>query len=485
MTLFRIMLALCATAGMSPSRARETPAAPATIDALHAELHHHRCVQMIKGYLDRIAADQRSVKPINAYILVAPDALAQARQRDRQAARGPLFCVPVAIKDNIDVSGLPTTGGSRLMRNNFAAADAPVVARLRAAGAIILGKANMDEWAHAGAVGGGYSAMGGQTRNVHDRDRSPSGSSGGPGAAVAAGLALIGVGSDTSGSLRGPAAALGLVTVKSTVGLVPTAGVIPFSSTTDVVGPLAATVADAARALDALTASDGLYARAVRQPSLKGRRIGVIRSFYGGNGEIDANTDRAIAVLRERGAVIVEGLTFDPGLLDIQMDIHLPVVETEFRTAIEAYLRARGGSVASLADLVAGSAAPGSETVPGVTDYLRKALAMATSDPSYRIAHTAMSRLYRAEIDRLLNAHTLDALVFQGATCPARPYEGSPATVSCQPVPSPHYMASNSGYPQVSVPSGTTREGLPTSLAFLGTASSEALLLAIAAGYHD
>lgn len=448
------------------------------------------CARVIESYLERIENYDREGPRINSYLRVAPDALDQARARDRESPshRQSLFCVPVIVKDNIDVAGLPTTAGSPLLANAVASSDASVVRNLRAADAVIMGKANMDEWAHAGAPGGGYSSLAGQTRNPYDPRLAPSGSSGGSAAAVAANLAMLGIGTDTSGSIRAPAAANGIVTIKPTIAALSTEGILPFSATTDVPAPLARTVRDAARALQVMRGSARPdYTAQLTTSSLQNARIGIVRSFFGGMSAIDANAERAAAQMRARGAIIIDGLRIDPQLLAIQTEAYRRIAGPEFRDLLAAYLKSHASQARNLAQVIELSASPASRTMPGVLEYLRQELNPGMDDINYRIARVTVPRAFRKALDDLIVAYKLDALLFPTAPCTANPYLGSTALVDCRSPgpPNSYLLASLSGYPQIAIPSGLTALGMPTSVSLLGGAGTEGRLVSLAYAYEQ
>ena len=274
----------------------------ATIPALQQAFREHRvtCHALVSTYLDRIAAYDKAGPKLNAILTLNPHALAQADALDaafaRHGATGPLYCVPVVLKDNYNTADLPTTGGSAALAGMQPAKDAFVVGRLRAAGAIVLAKSNMHEFALSGTT---VSSLGGQTLNPYDLTRTPGGSSGGTGAAVAANLAMAGTGSDTVNSVRSPASANDLVGIRPTKGLLSLNGIMPVSSTQDAIGPIARHVVDAAIMLQVMAAADPAdpataghqhpdYLAGLKAGALKGRRIGVLRVMFGDKPEHQA-----------------------------------------------------------------------------------------------------------------------------------------------------------------------------------------------------
>ena len=313
-----------------------------------------------------IARTQRIDPQLGSVIALDPTALDQAHRIDTSGARGLLGGEPVLIKDNIEVAGpLPTTAGSLALANNATNRDAPLITRLRAAGAVILGKTNLSEWANIRSNHSisGWSAVGGQTRNPWALDRNPCGSSSGSGAAVAAGLVRMAIGTETDGSITCPAAANGIVGLKPTVGLVSRTHIVPISHSQDTAGPMTASVREAALLLSAIAGSDAAdaatadadrhkqnYAATLDSNSLKGRRIGVMR-FASGFGT-DAAFETALAVLRERGATLVEIRKFDDSAIG-KNEGH--VLLAEFKIDLARYLKSSPAPIAvrSLADVIA------------------------------------------------------------------------------------------------------------------------------------
>ncbi|TDC63467.1 amidase, partial [Actinomadura sp. GC306] len=307
-------------------------------------------VSLTEAYLARI---NRLDGAVRAVLALDPTATTQAAASDRRRAagelRGPLDGIPVLLKDNIDTAGLPTTAGSRALARGRPARDAEPVRRLRAAGAVILGKANLSEWSNfrsSDAVSG-WSAVGGQTRNPHAPDRSPSGSSSGPAAAVAAGFAQVAVGTETDGSLVTPAGTNGVIGVKPSRGLVCMDGVVPVSRARDCAGPIARNVLDAALTLSALAPTSGELVPRHGPPDLRTARIGLWRMPAYGE-DVDRLMTRVAELLRDQGAEVVE--------VDIEAgrtrDLLSEVLPTEFRRDIEDYLRTRDDAPGGLAELI-------------------------------------------------------------------------------------------------------------------------------------
>lgn len=468
--------------------------------------------ELTQLYLNRIEAYDKQGPTLNSLITINPNALETARSLDQErkvkGSRGPLDGIPVILKDNYNTFDLPTTAGSVVLKNSTPPADAFLVKQLRDAGAIILGKANMDEWAHGGATGGGYSSLGGQTLNPYNLNRGPAGSSSGPGVAIAANFGVIGFGSDTGGSIRGPAAANGLVGIKPTLGLTSRNGIIPFALSLDVGGPLARTVTDAAIALGTVTGVDSNdprtvesegksfkdYTQFLHSDALKGARIGVARDFFGGNAEVDRATDAAISTLKTSGAEVIDSVTFPQDVLTVRGSIYSTISDTEFKTQIADYLATLGEKfpVKNLADIIAISESPEVANSrfpvnPSVLQRLKQAEAKGTlTDPAYLNALKNNTDLIKNSTLNLLDAYNLDAIIYPTSSCPASPI-GSVVDPSyiCKSVPSATNLANLTGFPDVSVPSGFTTDGLPIDISFFGRAYSEPKLLGFAYSYEQ
>jgi Asp-tRNA(Asn)/Glu-tRNA(Gln) amidotransferase A subunit family amidase len=444
--------------------------------------------QLVAAYNARIAAYDQSGPALNSIVTLNPAALAQAdaldRERKAKGPRGPLHGIPVLVKDNFDTSDMPTTAGTLALATLQPPHDAFQVARLRAAGAIILGKTAMHELALGITT---VSSLTGQSRNPYDLRRSPGGSSGGTGAAVAASFGAAGMGSDTCGSIRIPAAYQNLFGIRTTRGLASRNGVIPLSDTQDVAGPLARSVADLAIMLDATAGEDPAdavtsgagahmpksYADVLQPGSLKGARIGVLRSLFpavSDDADGMAVYDLAIAALRGAGAEVIEVAI--PGLGDMLTDSNAR--RFEFTEDLRRYLAANPGSpVKSLAQIVnAGLHHDQNDK------NLRKALAEpGRQSPGHRLA-MAKRLVVRAATDVLFATESLDALLY-------------PTTLSRPPVIGADDVAANcrlsvdTGLPALAIPAGFTPRGLPVGLELLGPAFSEPRLLALAYGWEQ
>jgi amidase len=460
---------------------------------------------LVDAALGRIVAMDRQGPRLQAMLDLNPEARAIAAERDaeRQAGRlrGSLHGVPIVIKDNIDTGDqMSTTAGSLALADTFAGTDATVAAKLRAAGAVLLGKTNLSEWANFRSTrsSSGWSARGGQTRNPYALDRSPSGSSSGSGSAIAAGYAGGAIGTETDGSIVSPAAANGLVGVKPTVGLVSRAGIIPISHTQDTAGPMTTTVRDAALLLGAIAGSDARdaatlrrsapavdYVAALRSDALRGVRIGVSRKgFFGFHTETDAVAESALQALRDAGAVLV-----DPAeIVTAQAfgEAEFDVLLFEFKAGLEAYLARRGPDVAvrTLADLQAFNERERARELPWFgQEIVELALKKGPlTSPAYRkaLAHCRL-KAQREGLDATFARHRVEAVVMptQGPAWVIDLIKGDAfGGGGASSVPAV------AGYPHVTVPMGQVH-GLPVGLSFVGPAWSEARLLAFAFAFEQ
>jgi amidase len=465
---------------------------------------HWTSRQLAQLYLDRIAAldrqgpSLRSVIETNPEALVAAEALDAERREGR--VRGPLHGVPVLLKDNIATADrMTTTAGSLALEGSIAPADSFVARRLREAGAVLLGKANLSEWANirSSRSSSGWSARGGQCRNPYVLDRNPCGSSSGSGAAVAANLAAAAIGTETNGSIVCPSSANGIVGLKPTVGLVSRSRIIPISHTQDTAGPMTRTVRDAAIVLSALVgvdaedeatkASEGRfesdYTRFLDAAGLAGARIGVARQFFGFHPQVDALMEEAMLAMKAQGAVLIDPVEFpDREALETAS---YQVLLYDLRADLDAYLAGLGPAapVKSLDDVIAFNEANRDREMPyfGQEIFLEAQKKGPLTAPEYVEARAKALRLAREEgIDRLVKEHALDALVAP---------TGGPAWTT-DLVNGDHYSGGSSapaaiaGYPNVTVPAGEVF-GLPVGLSFFGPAWSEPVLLRVAFAFEQ
>jgi len=424
----------------------------------------------LPAYLDALLERSVRLKSLNAFITQDP-------QRLREQARGkfaaPLSGLPLAIKDNLDTADYPTTAGTPALEKWQPAANAPALQSLLRTGALVLGKANMHELAFG--ITSNNRAFG-PVGNPYDKRMIAGGSSGGTAAAIAAGLVPAGLGSDTGGSCRIPAALCGCVGFRPTIERYPQAGVVPLSSTRDTVGPLGRTVADVAL-LDGFCAVDRARAETV---DLKGLRLGVPRGYFwaGLDRELAAVLDDSLRLLRRRGAVLVEADI--PDIAKLNQAVSFPVVLHEALRELAVYL-ARGGSSLSVRDVV--------DKVSGTAErgILQAQLGQEAVGPiAYRQALVVDRPKLRAAYAGYFKRHRLSALVVPTTPLPARPIgQDETVALSGQPVPTfPTYIRntdppSNAGLPALSVPAGLTASGLPVGLEFVGPGWSDARLLAI------
>lgn len=432
-----------------------------------------------------------------------PDALAIADaldvERRTKGARGPLHGIPVLLKDNIDTADrMTTTAGSLALEGSTPRADAPLARRLREAGAVLLGKANLSEWANFRSTRStsGWSARGGQCRNPYALDRNPCGSSSGSGAAVSANLTAVAVGTETDGSIVCPATTCGVVGIKPTVGLVSRAGIIPISETQDTAGPMARSVADAAALLSALAGSDRRDPATVKADArkadltsfldprgLRGARIGVARNMAGFHPGADRLFDEALTEMKRRGAELLDPADV-PGIKDLG-DPEYEVLLYEFKSGLEAYLATLGpkAPIHTLADAIAFNERNSEREMPffGQEIFLKAQEKGPLSTPAYREALEKCRRLSRKEgLDAVLEGMRLDALVAP---------TGAPGWVT-DPLSGDHYVGGNStpaavaGYPAISVPMGFV-SGMPVGITFVGRAWSEPLLVRLAYAFEQ
>lgn len=473
-----------------------------SIDRLQAQMQSRATdsVAVTRAYLARIAAMDRAGPTLRSVIAVNPDALQQAAALDAERragrVRGPLHGVPVLIKDNIETADrIATTAGSLALRDNVTGRDAPLVAYLRRAGAVILGKTNLSEWANIRSTRSmsGWSAVGGLVRNPYALDRTACGSSSGSGAAVAASLAAAAVGTETDGSVVCPSSINGVVGFKPTLGLISRSRVVPISHSQDTPGPMARSVRDAALLLSAMAGPDPTdaatartqvrdYAAALSADALKGRRIGVIRPD-GMTPLLTARFDAALAVLRAGGATLVE---VTPPKLDGLGEAELLVLQTELKADLNAYLATTPPAVTArtLDQVIAFNRANAATEMPFFEQETFEAAAKTKGldDPAYRAARAKSLRLAGAEgIDAMLKAAKVDLLVepTYGAAWLSDPVHGDQYGG-----PSASELPAVAGYPHLTVPMGLA-QGLPVGLSFIGTAGTDQQVLNAGYAYEQ
>ena len=455
-------------------------------------------------YLARIEEIDRSGPMLNAVIEINPDAIAIADfldvERKAKGVRGPLHGIPILIKDNIDTADrMRTSAGSLALAESIAPLDSGIAKRLRDAGAVIIGKTNLSEWANfrSSHSTSGWSGRGGQTRNPYVLDRNPCGSSAGTGASISASLATIGVGTETDGSIVCPSNVNGLVGIKPTVGLVSRAGIIPISVSQDTAGPMCRTVADAAALLGILAGEDARdpatarargriaedYTKFLDAGGLKGARIGVARDLFSPAPAIAAAFEESIAALKSAGAVLIDPVTFKS--LAQMGDAEGIVLRTEFKAGVKAYLASLGPSAPhkSLTDLIRYNDEHRDREMPyfGQETFLKSEKAASLTAPAYRAALDKCRRLTRTMgIDAVLAKHRLDAIVAPtgGPAWPTDLVNGDHFTGDSST------LAAVAGYPSITVPSGLIH-GLPVGLSFIGGAWQEGTLVRFAFAFEQ
>ena len=474
------------------------------------------CQELVQRYLDRIAAYDDAGPYLNSIITVNPRALEIALALDEERAasgpRGDLHCIPVVLKDNIDTEDMPTTNGSVILRDAIPQDDAYITRVLREAGAMILGKASLGEFA-----GGSYTSVEGQTVNPYNLLREPGGSSSGSAAAVAANLAVVGVGTDTSWSVRQPSSFNGLVGLRPTTGLISRDGIAPKNLNFDTAGPMARTVTDMAILLTTIAGPDPAdpdnlnlqryadhpagaaaasldYTQFLKLGTLQGARLGVARDYFGADPEVDALADAAIATMRELGAVIIDPVTFDGSFVD---DIRR-IADYRFKEDWETYLATFGPDVPKSVEEflevyegpVAESEFPAEESV---LNLLRRASMTSTEHPDYaHVIENVLPENTQRKLD-LFESYDLDALVFPFVASFAPPIENpiftadDPTYVSSGDVRSPATLSgySSIGFPGVVVPMGFGSRGLPMTISFLGRPHDEGKLIGYAYDYEQ
>ncbi|WP_395753222.1 amidase [Prosthecobacter sp.] len=466
---------------------------PASCSRVYSDIHPYSTLTLLSGMLKaratepalvlqhclkRIVEIDKTGPCVNAVLELNP----AAKDLADRAPAGPLHGLPILLKDNIETAdAMQTTAGSLALLNHKPKADAPLVARLRAAGAVILGKTNLSEWANIRSPNStsGWSARGGLTRNPHRLTHSASGSSSGSAAAVAAGLAPAAIGTETNGSIVSPASACGIVGFKPTVGLISGAGIIPITHHQDTAGPMTLTVEDAALLMQILAEN---FTVDLKPDALKGARLGVLRGHCGKNPEVLALFETALEKLRAAGAIIVDPVKLpnfrEAGALSWKSML------IELRTDLNAYLEQRGGDVRSLAELIAFNEAHRSEEMPHFAqEFFEQSEKLGTPEiiAEGETAREKARRLAGPEgIDAALLEHHLDALI-----CPTNDPVGlidlAKGDTNERVASTPAAVA---GYPHLTVPLGFV-EGLPIGLSFMGTANADARILALGNAFED
>ncbi len=458
--------------------------------------------QLTQMYLARIAAYDKQGPKLHAVITLNPKALETARvldaERKAKGKRSPMHGIPIVLKDNFDTNDMQTTGGSVLLEGWIPPKDAFAVKKLRDAGAIILAKVNLSEF----ATGGANSSLGGQSLNPHDLARTPAGSSGGTGVAVAAAYAQLGFGTDTGGSIRGPSAANGIVGLKTSMGLVSRGGVIPLTLSFDTVGPMARNVSDIAAVLgviagvdpaDAVTKTgkaEADYTRFLKTGAFKGARIGIARDFMGAHAEIDWSIEAALDVMREQGATIVD-VKFPKWLLDARQEYYMTLRYPEFAAQVTEYLSHTGpGYPKSIGELIERAKKYRSMGTGGVGPnpsrwfvFKREAEAAGMDSYKYKAVKEFGLPAVRTVVNGIFETDKLDAIVY--------PTSGRPPGLTAMAEPSaiggggPSVIANLSGIPDLIVPAGFTSDDLPIAISFWGPLFSEPKLLSLGYSFEQ
>ena len=461
-----------------------------------------KVVDVIESYLNSIETIDKSGPNLNSIISINPDAIEIAHKLDKklevQKEIGPMYGIPVILKDNIDTHDkMPTTAGSRILKNSYPTKDSWIAKKLRESGAVILGKANLSEWANyrASYSSSGWSGILGQTKNPYVLDRNPCGSSSGSAVAVSSNLCAISIGTETWGSIMCPSNANGIVGIKPTVGLWSRSGIIPISYTQDTAGPMARTVKDAAILLGALTGVDSSdmktiysygkshsdYTKFLKLGGLKGKRIGYLKTELGKNFKVDSLMNRAINQLQAQGATVIELEKIIEGNPSKNCEV---VLAYEFKNGINKYLSDLGKerSVNNLQEIIKASYSDSIEMEYFNLEVLENAQRKGTlEEQEYKDALSKMLEAYRGNgIDMVMDKHGLDAIVSP---------TGSPAWKTDLINGDNYHLSTSvyaalSGYPNINVPMGLIEE-LPVGLSFYGKAWSEPLLIEIAYSYEQ
>ncbi|MDR9415779.1 MAG: amidase [Gracilimonas sp.] len=474
-----------------------------TIEELHQgyEKEDYTIEEVTAAYLERMAKKDQDGPLLNSMLYINPLALDLAKEMDEELRngqqRGPLHGIPVVLKDNIDTYDMPTTAGANIMAESVPNQDAFITKKLRDAGAIILGKANLSEWAnfHSSFSSSGWSALGGQVNNPYDLTRNPCGSSAGSGAAVSANMAVFALGTETNGSITCPASANGLVGIKPTVGLLSRSGIIPISYTQDTPGPMARTVTDAAIALGTMVGIDSTdtktfgsdgnyytdYTPFLNKDGLEGKRIGFWTGSLGGHFRVDSMMHETARFLETQGATVIE---VDQITEENAGGSSFQVLLYEFKDGLNKYFSSLGENapVKNMQELVDSTLNDPEEMRYFDHDLLIQANEKGDLDSEeYQEALERMLRITREDgIDRVMDKHNLDAIIGPtgGPAWKTDLTNGDNFSVSSS---SP---AAQSGYPNITVPMGHI-DGLPVGISFFGRAWSEPILLEIAYGFEQ
>lgn len=457
--------------------------------------------ELVELYLKRIENIDKNGPKLNAIIEINPDAFSIAKQMDNERKarknRGPLHGIPIVIKDNIDTGDkMQTTAGSLAMAGNIASSDAFIVKKLREAGAIIIGKTNLSEWANFRSTqsSSGWSSRGGQTKNPYFLDHNPCGSSAGSGVAVSANLCVVAVGTETDGSIVCPASVSGLVGIKPTVGLISRSGIIPISKIQDTAGPMARTVEDAAILLGVLSGIDNKdlitkeskgknfidYTQFLDLNALKGKRIGIEKKPQGNNHFINALLDNAVNLLKQKGATIIEIDYIDQ--INALGEAEFEVMQYEFKDGLNHYLSTANAKVKSLKEVIDFNLANEDIAMPFFKQEILETsnLKSGLNDKKYIDALNKSHNGSKKILDSVFLENKLDAIcgITMGPACSIDMIYGDRWGYSLTT------PAAASGYPHITVPGGKVYD-LPVGLSFFGNSYSEPKLIAMAYAYEQ
>lgn len=506
LTLVCVLTSLAASRGVAAT----VDLSRATIPEIQAAMSAGALTseKLVSLYLARIKAYEPA---LNAVITLNDRALDVARSLDAErksgAPRSLLHGIPVVLKDNFDTVDLPTTGGFYGLKDSVPPTDATLTAQLRRAGAIILAKVNLSEFASGGAM----SSLGGQSHNPHNLGVTPAGSSGGTGVAIAAYYAPLGYGTDTGGSIRGPSTANGVVGLKPTHGLLSRAGIIPLALSFDTGGPMARSVTDIAVSLNVTVSNapdprddatrkvagrvpaDLDYTKFLERGALKGARIGVARDFFGHDAEVDTIMESALSALKAQGATLID-VKYPPILLAMRSELYNAIRRPEFKSQIQDYLATletpglpkTHAEILALSERISSVSEEGYSPNPGrLALYRSEAKYPGLDDPTYRAAQTHGMAFVRETLQALFEKETLDAIVYP--TNPRRPAKigDAPAAGGAAERPSATNFANLAGFPDLIIPAGFTSSGLPVGISFFGPAFSEPRLLALGYSYEQ
>ncbi|MBY0223385.1 amidase family protein [Sporosarcina aquimarina] len=468
--------------------------------------------QLVKYYLERIEAYDKQGPAINSFTNINEEAIEIAKQLDAErqskGKRSVLHGIPIVVKDNFDVKGMPTTAGSVALKDAYPVKDAFAIRKLKDAGAIIIGKTNMSEFAASyGRLG--YSSLGGLTLNPYNLKRDASGSSSGTAAAITANFGVFGLGTDTSGSVRGPSHVTGLVAIRPTLGLISRGGIVPSSLNFDTAGPMARSVEDVAIALSFMAGVDDKddqtlsakghivedYSKSLDNTALQNARIGVAVDFFGDNAEVDTITNKSLKKMEEIGTELIP-VSFSETTQYLWTPIIGPINEANFKSQLEEYLKQFPESQPkTLEEIIKISESPevlnsATPVNPAGLEGLKTNLKQAAfkDTPEYNDLVTKEISKVRDEVQSIMEKENLDAIVFPTMSCPASPrFDKEDPTYLCDAYDTyaASYVASATGFPEITVPAGATGEELPVGISFMGLAFSEQSLLDIAYSFEQ